>query len=177
MPQLRPGHRPENFFLNSSRGTEWLTVYLKKNSQGKWLRGPDLNRRPSGYEPDELPGCSTPRPKTWQILRQNCNKCKNCWDLVPRTGLEPVSPIGHYHLKVACLPIPPPRHFAYGYQICRTEAYCLLLRDIAGWPGRCRWRCLLRFRWLTQIIPLTSFTGFVAVDITQHQTDDEEQRR
>ncbi len=27
-----------------------------------WLRGPDLNRRPSGYEPDELPGCSTPRP-------------------------------------------------------------------------------------------------------------------
>ncbi|MDR6091965.1 hypothetical protein ACVWWU_004224, partial [Pantoea sp. PA1] len=20
------------------------------------------NRRPSGYEPDELPGCSTPRP-------------------------------------------------------------------------------------------------------------------
>ncbi|OKS95076.1 murein transglycosylase, partial [Escherichia coli] len=21
-----------------------------------WLRGPDLNRRPSGYEPDELPG-------------------------------------------------------------------------------------------------------------------------
>ena len=26
-----------------------------------WLRGPDLNRRPSGYEPDELPSCSTPR--------------------------------------------------------------------------------------------------------------------
>jgi hypothetical protein len=27
----------------------------------KWLRGWDLNPRPSGYEPDELPGCSTPR--------------------------------------------------------------------------------------------------------------------
>ena len=26
------------------------------------VAGPDLNRRPSGYEPDELPGCSTPRP-------------------------------------------------------------------------------------------------------------------
>jgi hypothetical protein len=26
-----------------------------------WLRGSDLNGRPSGYEPDELPGCSTPR--------------------------------------------------------------------------------------------------------------------
>jgi hypothetical protein len=29
------------------------------------LRGQDLNLRPSGYEPDELPGCSTPR---------SCNK-------------------------------------------------------------------------------------------------------
>ena len=26
-----------------------------------WLRGTDLNRRPQGYEPCELPGCSTPR--------------------------------------------------------------------------------------------------------------------
>ena len=27
------------------------------------LRGEDLNLRPSGYEPDELPGCSTARQK------------------------------------------------------------------------------------------------------------------
>ena len=30
-------------------------------SDDSWLRGLDLNQRPSGYEPDELPGCSTPR--------------------------------------------------------------------------------------------------------------------
>ena len=33
-----------------------------------WLRGPDLNRRPSGYEPDELPSCSTPRLMARNIL-------------------------------------------------------------------------------------------------------------
>ena len=37
------------------------TVGLRKKGQQSWLRGLDLNQRPSGYEPDELPGCSTPR--------------------------------------------------------------------------------------------------------------------
>jgi hypothetical protein len=28
--------------------------------QSRWLRGVDLNHRPLGYEPNELPDCSTP---------------------------------------------------------------------------------------------------------------------
>ena len=31
------------------------------NSIVRWLRGRDLNPRPLGYEPNELPDCSTPR--------------------------------------------------------------------------------------------------------------------
>ena len=33
-----------------------------------WLREPDLNRRPSGYEPDELPSCSIPRYEIFRVL-------------------------------------------------------------------------------------------------------------
>ena len=29
--------------------------------KANWLRGLDLNQRPLGYEPNELPGCSTPQ--------------------------------------------------------------------------------------------------------------------
>jgi hypothetical protein len=36
---------------------------IRHRDQKDWLRGLDLNQRPSGYEPDELPGCSTPRCK------------------------------------------------------------------------------------------------------------------
>ena len=39
-----------------------------KNDDFQKLRGKDLNQRPPGYEPDELPDCSTPRYKI--------NECK-----------------------------------------------------------------------------------------------------
>ena len=34
-----------------------------------WLRELDLNQRPSGYEPDELPSCSIPRSFHTPYLR------------------------------------------------------------------------------------------------------------
>src|SRR5438034_7986471 len=41
-----------------------------------WLRGWDLNPGPQGYEPCELPGCSTPRSEDRVILRGKDDKRK-----------------------------------------------------------------------------------------------------
>ena len=61
----RPGffHR---LFLSCGKAHDFPSEKAKQKSILKlqdawWLRGPDLNQRPSGYEPDELPDCSTPR--------------------------------------------------------------------------------------------------------------------
>ena len=65
LPTTQPRAAPQK---PRSTHTHRLFILLKSG----WLRGQDLNLRPSGYEPDELPDCSTPRPietRTCQISR------------------------------------------------------------------------------------------------------------
>ena len=59
---------------------------------GRWLRGLDLNQRPSGYEPDELPDCSTPRYLLLRLKR----RCRHLSAWLPSPGSGPGSgrPVG-----------------------------------------------------------------------------------
>jgi hypothetical protein len=48
------------------RSARRVVPYLSHGTLARleiWLRGRDLNPRPLGYEPNELPDCSTPRQK------------------------------------------------------------------------------------------------------------------
>ena len=61
------GFEPLTSGLQSPRSAKLSYAPLSVLFRG-WLRGRDLNPRPLGYEPNELPDCSTPRQifrKTW----------------------------------------------------------------------------------------------------------------
>ena len=50
---------------SNSRSSAWQADVITATPRDQnWLREKDLNQRPSGYEPDELPSCSIPRYKT-----------------------------------------------------------------------------------------------------------------
>ena len=63
-----------------------------RHSARNWLRGRDLNPRPSGYEPDELPGCSTPRVHDtgMSIVRKPKQLILAISDLRSRCNLQPL---------------------------------------------------------------------------------------
>ena len=67
------GFEPTTNRLTADRSTTELLWNVSIDStasrptEENWLRGLDLNQRPSGYEPDELPGCSTPRNEYGEI--------------------------------------------------------------------------------------------------------------
>jgi hypothetical protein len=45
---------------------------IRNRSRKVWLRGRDLNPRPLGYEPNELPDCSTPRQADFGLKILDC---------------------------------------------------------------------------------------------------------
>src|SRR6267143_2941246 len=48
----------------------------------RWLRGRDLNPRPLGYEPNELPDCSTPRQGQTKRPAPPNSRLRSVWSVI-----------------------------------------------------------------------------------------------
>ena len=106
-----------------------------------------MNRRPSGYEPDELPDCSTPRQSWGGSIRpipyrvnvtfhlQESPQQRALLIIGTEKGTRTPTPYGHNHLKVACLPIPPPRQY-YSYIMKPVLLLLLSWRYVSRWSSR-----------------------------------------
>src|SRR5215471_14587712 len=55
-----PGKNPKRMFAKRSQLRVKRREVAMQPIEKIWLRGVDLNHRPLGYEPNELPDCSTP---------------------------------------------------------------------------------------------------------------------
>jgi len=100
-----------------------ILTFQKRNSPANalstrelnWVQGLDLNQRPSGYEPDELPGCSTLQQEEWSPCESTADlstafsaKCK--WQARRREPLHgPQIPACQWARgRVWSAPFPPP---------------------------------------------------------------------